>query len=167
MRGACVRDIMPDHMVTVSESDTLSTVEDIMTLGRVRHMPVVHGGKLVGVVSERDLLRASLSNLSGIDDGRRRAFLHGVEIARVMSAPPVVVHPEESVEAAAHLMAENKIRRVPVIDDRGHPVGMISFHDIVRSAGDHWAATAGTKVTLCNKTSERATLEGIQFRSNN
>jgi hypothetical protein len=39
--------------------------------------------------------------------------------------------------------------------------------DIVRSAGDHWAATAGTKVTLCNKTSERATLEGIQFRSNN
>ncbi len=39
--------------------------------------------------------------------------------------------------------------------------------DVVRSAGDHWMATAGTKVTLCNKTSERATLEGIQFRSNN
>lgn len=39
--------------------------------------------------------------------------------------------------------------------------------DVVRSAGDHWTATAGTKVTLCNKSSERATLEGIQFRSNN
>ena len=37
--------------------------------------------------------------------------------------------------------------------------------DVVRSTGDHWAATAGTKVTLCNKTSARATLEGIQFRS--
>ncbi len=117
MRGARVRDIMPVHMVTISESDTLSTVEDIMTLGRVRHMPVVHGGKLVGVVSERDLLRASLSNLSGIDDGRRRAFLHGVEIARVMSAPPVVVHPEETVEAAARLMAENKIGCLPVVDN--------------------------------------------------
>ena len=114
MRGALVRDIMPDHMVTISESDTLSTVEDIMTLGRVRHMPVVHGGKLVGVVSERDLLRASLSNLSGIDDGRRRAFLHGVEIARVMSSPPVVVHPDETVEAAARVMAIPFLGRIPL-----------------------------------------------------
>ncbi len=39
--------------------------------------------------------------------------------------------------------------------------------DVVRSAGDHWMATAGTKVTLCNKSSERATLEGIQFRTSN
>ena len=39
--------------------------------------------------------------------------------------------------------------------------------DVVRSEGDHWMATAGTKVTLCNKTSERATLAGIQFRPAN
>ena len=131
MRGARVRDIMPDHMVTISESDTLSTVEDIMTLGRVRHMPVVHGGKLVGVVSERDLLRASLSNLSGIDDGRRRAFLHGVEIARVMSSPPVVVHPDETVEAAARVMAENKIGCLPVLED-GRLLGLITETDVLR-----------------------------------
>ena len=130
MRGALVRDIMPDHMVTISESDTLSTVEDIMTLGRVRHMPVVHGGKLVGVVSERDLLRASLSNLSGIDDGRRRAFLHGVEIARVMSSPPVVVHPDETVEAAARVMAESKIGCLPVLED-GRLLGLITETDVL------------------------------------
>ena len=53
-----VRDVMQTSVVTISASDRLSTVEDIMTLGRVRHMPVVHAGKLVGVVSERDLLRA-------------------------------------------------------------------------------------------------------------
>ena len=63
-----VRDIMPEKMVTISAEDTLSTVEDIMTLGSVRHMPVVRGGKLVGVVSERDLLRASLSRLSEFGD---------------------------------------------------------------------------------------------------
>src|SRR5512145_3420759 len=95
-----VRDIMETKLVTISANERLSMVEDIMTLGRVRHMPVVQGGRLVGVVSERDLLRASLSVLSGIDDGRRRAFLHGVEIARVMSTPPIVVHPDETVEAA-------------------------------------------------------------------
>jgi CBS domain-containing protein len=118
-------------MVTISESDALSTVEDIMTFGRVRHMPVVHGGKLVGVVSERDLLRASLSNLSGIDDGRRRAFLHGVEIARVMSAPPVVVHPDETVEAAARLMAERKIGCLPVVEN-DRLLGIITETDVLR-----------------------------------
>src|SRR5262249_58153821 len=106
MRGVRIRDIMPDQMVTISESDALSTVEDIMTLGHVRHMPVVHGGKLVGVVSERDLLRASLSSLSGFDDGHRRAFLHGVEIGRVMSTPPIVIGPDASVEEAARGMAD-------------------------------------------------------------
>jgi CBS domain-containing protein len=131
MRGARVRDIMPAHMVTISESDALSTVEDIMTFGRVRHMPVVHGGKLVGVVSERDLLRASLSNLSGIDVGRRRAFLHGVEIARVMSAPPVVVHPDETVEAAARLMAERKIGCLPVVEN-DRLLGIITETDVLR-----------------------------------
>jgi len=60
-----VRDIMQTGIITISAGDTLSTVEDIMTLGGVRHMPVVRGGSLVGVVSERDLLRASLSNLTG------------------------------------------------------------------------------------------------------
>src|SRR5262245_45090141 len=126
-----VRDIMPDHMVTISESDTLSTVEDIMTLGRVRHMPVVHGGKLVGVVSERDLLRASLSNLSGIDAGQRRAFLHGVEIARVMSTPPIVVGPDSTVAEAARVMAERKIGCLPVVE-RGELLGIITETDVLR-----------------------------------
>jgi CBS domain-containing protein len=131
MRGARVRDIMSDYMITISESDRLSTVEDIMTLGRVRHMPVVHGGKLVGVVSERDLLRASLSNLTGIDDGRRRAFLHGVEIARVMSSPPVVVQPDATVEAAARIMAEHKIGCLPVLEN-DRLIGIITETDVLR-----------------------------------
>jgi CBS domain-containing protein len=122
---------MPDHMVTISESDTLSTVEDIMTLGRVRHMPVVHGGKLVGVVSERDLLRASLSNLSGFDAGQRRAFLYGVEIARVMSTPPIVVAPDATVTEAARVMAERKIGCLPVVE-RGELLGIITETDVLR-----------------------------------
>ena len=66
MSRITVRDIMQTKIVTISESDSLSTFEDIMTLGHVRHMPVVRGGLLVGVVSERDLLRVSLSPTSMI-----------------------------------------------------------------------------------------------------
>ncbi len=122
---------MPEKMVTISASDRLSTVEDIMTLGRVRHMPVVQGGKLVGVVSERDLLRASLSNLSSMGTQHRRAFLHAVEIARVMTSPPVVISPEASVEEAARIMAERKIGCLPVLEGEDL-LGLVTETDVLR-----------------------------------
>ncbi len=126
-----VRDIMSDKMVTISESDTLSTVEDIMTLGRVRHMPVVHAGKLVGVVSERDLLRTSLSNLTEFGSEERRLFLHAVEIARVMSAPPITIAPDATVEEAARVMADRKIGCLPVLED-GRLLGIVTETDVLR-----------------------------------
>jgi CBS domain-containing protein len=132
MSGTLVRDIMPRKMVTVSESDRLSTVEDIMTLGRVRHMPVVHGGKLVGVVSERDLLRSSLSNLTEFGTEERRAFLHVVEIGRVMSTPAITIAPRNTVEEAARVMAEKKIGCLPVVDEDDMLLGLITETDVLR-----------------------------------
>ena len=127
-----VRDIMQEKVVTISDGDTLSTVEDIMTLGHVRHMPVVHAGKLVGVVSERDLLRASLSNLTEFGSEQRRAFLTVVEIARVMSTPPIVIEADAGVREAARVMAENKIGCLPVVDG-GTLVGMLTETDLLTS----------------------------------
>jgi len=127
-----VRDIMGKNVVRISVSERLSTVEDIMTLGHVRHMPVVQGGKLVGVVSERDLLRASLSVLSEHRGAERRAFLHVVEIARVMSAPPIVIGPDATIDEAALVMAEKKIGCLPVVDG-DHLLGMVTETDVLRA----------------------------------
>jgi len=126
-----VRDIMGRQLVTISAGDRLSTVEDIMTLGHVRHMPVVQAGQLVGVVSERDLLRASLSVLSEHRDEVRRAFMHMVEIERVMSTPPIVVEPDATIEEAALIMAEKKIGCLPVLDG-DQLLGLITETDILR-----------------------------------
>ncbi|HSJ96409.1 MAG TPA: CBS domain-containing protein [Myxococcota bacterium] len=127
---ARVRDIMQTKIVTIGVTERLSTVEDIMTLGRVRHMPVVHGGRLVGVLSQRDLLRTSLSELGSYGSEARRAFLHAIEIAAVMSAPPIVIDPDASVQLAARLMAEHKIGCLPVIDG-DELVGLITETDVL------------------------------------
>jgi len=126
------RDIMQQNVVTIAAGERLSTVEDIMTLGNVRHMPVVQSGELVGVVSERDLLRASLSNLSSRSPDERRAFLHAVEIARVMSKPPIVIHADAVVEECARILAEHKIGCLPVVDSTGGLLGMLTETDVLR-----------------------------------
>ena len=146
MRPVSVREIAQRKVVTISASERLSTVEDIMTLAGVRHMPVVHGGELVGVVSERDLLRASLSALADHRRAERRAFLHGVDIARVMSSPAITIAPHASVEEAALLMAERKIGCLPVVEG-GRLVGLVTETDLLRyfAAGVHAAGDAASQ----------------------
>jgi acetoin utilization protein AcuB len=132
MANVRVADLMQSKIVTIPAGERLSTVEDIMTLGGVRHMPVVQAGKLVGVVSERDLLRASLSQLGEFGHSERRAFLHGVEISRVMSQPAIVIDPGATVEEAALIMAEEKIGCLPVVEEGEKLVGLLTETDVLR-----------------------------------
>jgi len=139
-----VRTIMQEKIVTISAGESLSTVEDIMRLGRVRHMPVVSGGRLVGVVSERDLLRSSLSSLSSHRSSERKAFLYAVEIGRVMTQPPIVVSPDASIRQAAQVMAENKIGCLPVVTGE-ELIGIVTETDVLRwvAEGDEQHARPG------------------------
>jgi len=133
MQRVRVGDVMKRQIVTIGATDRLSTVEDIMTLGRVRHMPVVNAGRLVGVVSERDLLRVSLSSLATTDRRARRKFLDGIEIASVMSAPAIVIDPKAALSDAARIMLDGRIGCLPVVSDRGELLGLITESDLLCS----------------------------------
>jgi CBS domain-containing protein len=125
-----VIDIMKEKVVSISADDTLRIVGEIMELGHVRHLPVVRGGALVGVVSQRDLLRASLSNVMGLPQHEQSRFLEGVRISEVMTAPPISVGPDLSVEAAAGVMAERKIGCLPIVSE-GKLLGIVTETDIL------------------------------------
>ncbi len=84
---------MSRKVVSISADDNLRIVDEIMQLGRVRHLPVVRRGQLVGVVSQRDLLHASLSNVIGVASEEQTLFLEGVNISQVMSSPPISIGP--------------------------------------------------------------------------
>ena len=139
-----VSDIMQTKIVTISAGERLSTVEDIMTLGGVRHIPVVRGGELVGVVSERDLLRVSLSKLNQHGSDERRAFLHAVRIERVMSGPAIVIGPDATVAEAARVMADRKIGCLPVVDREQELVGLVTETDVLR----YFAQSRGASLAL-------------------
>ena len=132
---ATVKLIMSEKIVSVSANDSLDTVDDIMNLGNVRHLPVVKAGDLVGIVSQRDLLRASLSSISDVGLGQKKAFLTSVKIKEVMSRDVIIVTPTTSVQEAAEIMADQKIGCLPIVDD-GKLIGMVTETDLLSYFAD-------------------------------
>jgi CBS domain-containing protein len=130
-----IRDIMKTKVIRISADDSLGTVKEIMELAHVRHLPVVRQGELVGIVSQRDLLRASLSNVMGLPAEEQLRFLEGVKIGAVMSEEPVWIAPEASIREAARVMAERKIGCLPVLDG-GELIGIVTETDVLRCFAD-------------------------------
>ena len=126
-----IRDIMTPEVTTLGRNDSLQLVKDIMTLGRVRHFPVVDDGKVVGVVSQRDLYRASLGSVMKYGEKAQRAFLEGIAVKEVMSDPPITIAPHASLQEAARLMMEKKIGCLLVLEG-SKLVGIVTESDMLK-----------------------------------
>jgi len=123
---------MRTEFASVGSKERLDLADDVMKLGRIRHLPVLDGSRLVGVVSQRDLLAAGLSRALDFDGGQRRSFMRSVEVAEVMAVRPVTVRPDTAIREAAHLMVERRIGCLPVVDEAGGAVGLVTETDLLR-----------------------------------
>jgi CBS domain-containing membrane protein len=126
-----VREIMMGNPVTLKPADTLDLANDIISLGRIRHIPVVEDGRLVGLLSERDLIGAAATQIFGLKQKRKSALLKTVLIKDVMKKKVITTNPDTPIKDAAHLMADKKIGCVPVIES-GTLVGLLTTTDILR-----------------------------------
>jgi CBS domain-containing protein len=126
-----VRDLMQREVATLDASDRLDLADDIMRLGRIRHLPILSGGRLVGILSQRDLFRAAVSSVLQMARATEREWLNAVPVAAVMTSDVFTVGPETSVRDAVELMIERKIGCLPVVD-RGELVGLVSETDCLR-----------------------------------
>jgi CBS-domain-containing membrane protein len=129
-----VEAVMQREFAAVRSDERLDFVDDVMALGRVRHMPVVDGGQLVGVVTQRDLLAASLSRALDFDVQERRTFLRSVNVGEVMSKKPITVGPKATLRDAAQLLLRHKIGCLPVVGPRGEALGLVTETDLLRAA---------------------------------
>ncbi len=131
-----VRDIMVQDVATLDVDDELSLANDIMKLGRIRHLPVVAGKSLVGILSERDLFRSSLVEALGHEPTRTREFMKAIRIQDIMVTKVITIGPEADVREAVRLMLTHKIGCVPVVA-KGELLGLITETDILRLYLEH------------------------------
>lgn len=125
-----VREIMVKEVATLDINDELSLANDIMRLGRIRHLPVVDGPRLVGIISERDLFRTSLAQALGYGTKATRDLMKTLHIKDVMVSAVITVSPETELCEAVRMMVEKKIGCLPVVESE-RLVGLITETDIL------------------------------------
>lgn len=124
-------DIMTRDPVSVSPSDTLRVVLERMRQRNCRRLPVVDGGKLVGIVSDRDVRLALNSPFILRERREDDMLLERVVVAECMTPDPVTLPPDASVLDAARLIHERKFGGIPIVD-AGKLVGIVTETDILR-----------------------------------
>jgi CBS domain-containing protein len=126
-----VRELMTANVATVARNDELTIADDIMTMKRVRHLPVVEDGRLVGILSQRDLFKAALSTAMGFGEKARKEFLKTVPVKEVMTEEVFTIDPDADVRAAARRMLDRQVGCLPVLE-KGKLVGIITETDLLR-----------------------------------
>src|SRR5690348_5214702 len=124
-----VRDVMTPKPLTGSTNTSIFEVMETMFDKDIRHLPIVEGDELVGMVSDRDLRQFSRNLLS--DGARAKAQLR-TRIGDMMSGDVISADPEDDVDDVIELMVENKVGAVPIVDSDGALVGIVSYVDILR-----------------------------------
>jgi len=126
-----VDDLMEREVVTLNAGDTLSLADDVMRLGRIRHLPVVEEGLLVGILSQRDLFRAAVSSVLQLAQSSEREWLARIPVRAVMTPTVISVPPGTSIRRAVEIMLEKRIGCLPVAE-RGRLLGLLSETDCLR-----------------------------------
>lgn len=126
-----IKDWMTKDVITVDPEASMMRAAKLMKEKGIRRLPVVDDkGKLVGILSDRDVKEASPSKATTLDVHELYYLLSEIKVKDIMSTKLITISPEESVEKAAILMMDHKIGGLPVVDKAGKLVGVITQTDV-------------------------------------
>src|SRR5215468_10936336 len=115
-----VKDLMRINVTTLHFNDMLNIAEDIMEMGRIRHLPVVDAkNRVVGMLTQRDLYKAAISSVLAFDHTKEREWLGKIRVSDVMTQEVISVSAEAGVAEAVEKMISAKIGCLPVTDAEG------------------------------------------------
>jgi len=135
-----VRDLMTPEVATLQRNETLSFANQLMNLGRIRHLPVVdEDGKLAGIVSQRDLFYNGLLRALGHGKHAATRVRDMLPVKEVMATEVITTNPDAALKEAARLMFDKKVGCLPVVEN-GRLVGILTEGDFVA----HFAGRKGS-----------------------
>ncbi len=127
-----VKDWMTKTVVTVDEGDSMQDALKTLKKHDIHMLPVTKKGKLVGIVTDRDLKRASASDATSLEIHELLALISNIKVRSIMTKDPITVPFDYTVEETAEVLLKNKISGVPVVDYAGQIVGTITKGDIFK-----------------------------------
>jgi acetoin utilization protein AcuB len=123
---------MTSDVMTIDEDTSMMKASQIMKENNIRRLPVMHKGKLVGMITDRDIKEASPSKATTLDVHELYYLLSELKVKDIMSKNVYTIGPEETVEKAAVKMLEHRISGLPVVNEKGKVVGVITQGDIFK-----------------------------------
>ena len=126
-----VQDVMQTKLFTVTPETTLPEALRLTGQRGVRHLPVLDGDRLVGILSDRDLKRAMASPATSLEAHELNYLLDRLRVEEIMTRTVITIGRMFPIEAAAALMVQEKIGALPVTDD-GRLVGLVTETDVLR-----------------------------------
>lgn len=127
-----IRDWMATNILSVDENTSLMRASRVMKDHAIRRLPVLAEGRLVGILTDRDVKDASPSKTTSLDAHELNYLLSEMKVKEVMTPDPIVIHGDESLEKAALIMLDCKISGIPVTDHSGNLIGVLSETDVLR-----------------------------------
>ena len=127
-----VSDRMTREVATLEEGQSLREALNLQQLHRIRHIPVVADGRVVGILTDRDIKRASPSLLSGIDQKQYDELLEKIRVGQIMTRNPHTVTPATPLKHVAEILIDRKFGALPVIENN-LLVGIITEIDLLRA----------------------------------
>ena len=123
---------MTRTVLTLKEQDSLREAVDLVQRNHIRHIPVLSGPTVVGIVTDRDIKRATPSLLSGVTKQEYDRVLDGVTISQVMTRDPFTVTPGTPLADAVKVLVDRKYGALPVVEG-GRLVGILTSTDCLRA----------------------------------
>ncbi len=127
------QDWMSKKVIVIEASQNMSQASKLMLEHGISMLPVMEDGKLVGIVTDRDLKRAGPSDITLMEIKHILYHLTSVQVRSIMSDHPVTIPPDFTLEEAAETLLKHKISGCPVVDYTGDIVGVITRNDIFRA----------------------------------
>jgi acetoin utilization protein AcuB len=125
-------DIMKRRVATIEMDDTLETVHEIFAAAPFHHLLVIEEGRLVGILSDKDLYKALSPYLGSSSENQRDRDTLQRRVHQVMTREPVTVSPELSVSQACELLLAHGISCLPVLEN-GQIIGIVTWRDLLQA----------------------------------